>query len=119
VPALPSCIHDPLREQFLALLPVRDAVHPLGCHRPRIPDAVVFDRLVEALVVGAGYERIADAVCPGHDDAPKPGRVDRPGRQGVGAGEHRRARLLPRPSMRSRTSSRQIPSSDAFRWRVR
>jgi transposase len=63
VPAVPSCILDPLREQFLALLPARQVVHPLGCHRPRIADAVVFDKLVEALVFGAGYERIADAGC--------------------------------------------------------
>jgi transposase len=63
VPAVPSCILDPLREQFLALLPARHVVHPLGCHRPRIADAVVFDKLVEALVFGAGYERIADAGC--------------------------------------------------------
>jgi transposase len=63
VPALPSCILDPLREQFLALLPVRHDVHPLGCHRPRIADAVVFDKLVEALVFGAGYERIAGLGC--------------------------------------------------------
>jgi hypothetical protein len=53
---------DPLREQFLALLPVRHVVHPLGCHRPRIDDRIVFDKLVEALVFGAGYERIAGAV---------------------------------------------------------
>jgi Transposase DDE domain len=63
VPAVPSCILDPLREQFLSLLPVRHVVHPLGCHRPRIADAVVFDKLVEVLVFGAGYERIADAGC--------------------------------------------------------
>jgi transposase len=62
VPALPSCILDPLREQFLSLLPARHVVHPLGCHRPRINDAVVFDKLVQVLVFGAGYERIA---CPG------------------------------------------------------
>jgi transposase len=62
VPALPSCILDPLREQFLAELPEHVDDHPLGCHRPRIADAVVFDKLVEALVFGAGYERIA---CPG------------------------------------------------------
>ena len=61
VPAVPSCILDPLREQFLTLLPVRHVTHPLGCHRPRIADAVVFDKLVEALVFGAGYERIAEA----------------------------------------------------------
>jgi transposase len=63
VPAVPSCILDPLREQFLALLPARVDDHPLGCHRPRIDDAVVFDKLVEALVFGAGYERIGDAAC--------------------------------------------------------
>ena len=63
VPAVPFCILDPLGEQFLALLPPRVDDHPLGCHRPRIDDAVVFDRLVAALVFGAGYERIADAAC--------------------------------------------------------
>ena len=63
MPAVPSCILDPLREQFLALLPTRVDEHPLGCHRPRIADAVVFDHLVAALVFGAGYERIADASC--------------------------------------------------------
>ena len=63
MPAVPSCILDPLREQFLALLPARVDDHPLGCHRPRIDDAVVFDKLIEALVFGAGYERIADAAC--------------------------------------------------------
>jgi transposase len=63
VPALPSCLLDPLREQFLALLPPHVDEHPLGCHRPRIDDAVVFDKLIEALVFDAGYERIADAGC--------------------------------------------------------
>ena len=63
MPAVPSCILDPLREQFLALLPPHVDEHPLGCHRPRIDDAVMFDKLVEALVFGAGYERIAGAAC--------------------------------------------------------
>lgn len=63
MPAVPSCLLDPLREQFLALLPARHVDHPLGCHRPRIDDAVVFDKLVEVLVFGAGYERIADTSC--------------------------------------------------------
>jgi transposase len=63
VPALPSCILDPLRKQFLAELPAHVDDHPLGCHRPRIDDAVVFDKLVDALVYGAGYERIADSSC--------------------------------------------------------
>ena len=63
MPAVPSCILDPLREQFLALLPERVDAHPLGCHRPRIDDRVVFDKLVQALVYGAGYERLADTSC--------------------------------------------------------
>ncbi len=63
MPAVPSCILDPLREEFLALLPERVDEHPLGCHRHRIDDAVVFGKLVEALVFGAGYERLADASC--------------------------------------------------------
>jgi transposase len=63
VPAVPSCILDPVRDQFLALLPARPVTHPLGCHRPRVPDAVVFDKLVAALVFGGGYERHADASC--------------------------------------------------------
>ena len=67
MPALPSSILDPLREQFLALIdlaqPAGIDTHPLGCHRPRIADAIVFDHLIAALVFGAGYERIADDTC--------------------------------------------------------
>jgi transposase len=63
VPAVPSCILEPLREEFLALLPPRVDEHPLGCHRRRIDDRIVFDRLIEALVFGCGYERLADASC--------------------------------------------------------
>jgi Transposase DDE domain len=63
VPAVPSCILDPIRDQFLALLPVRKERHPWGCHNPRISDQVVFDRLVQVLVFGCGYERVADHLC--------------------------------------------------------
>src|SRR3954449_7712561 len=63
VPAVPSCILDPLREEFLALIPARVDRHPLGCHRRRIADHIVFDKLVEALVFGCGYERLADRSC--------------------------------------------------------
>jgi transposase len=38
VPALPSSILEPLWVQVAALLPTRQDTHPLGCHRPRIPD---------------------------------------------------------------------------------
>jgi transposase len=63
VPAVPSCLLKPVRDQFLALLPDREDRHPLGCHNPRIPDEVVFDRLVQVLVFGCGYERAADEHC--------------------------------------------------------
>lgn len=63
MPALPSFIIEPLWDQFAALLPERDVVHPLGCHRPRISDRIVFDKLVQVLVLGVAYERIADTSC--------------------------------------------------------
>jgi transposase len=37
--------------------------HPLGCHRSRIPDRVVFNKLVQVLVFGCAYRRIADDSC--------------------------------------------------------
>ena len=63
MPAIPSCIIDPIWDQFAELLPEKKVEHPLGCHNPRIPDRVVFDKLVQVLVFGCGYERIADQSC--------------------------------------------------------
>ena len=63
MPALPSCLTEPIWEQVRPLLPDHHDDHPLGCHRPRIPDRVVFDLLINALVFGAGYRRIADERC--------------------------------------------------------
>jgi transposase len=63
VPALPSCLTEPIWEQIQALLPDHHDDHPLRCHRPRVPDRVVFDLLINALVFGAGYRRIADERC--------------------------------------------------------
>ncbi|MFD7552423.1 transposase [Streptomyces sp. NPDC059816] len=63
MPVVPASVIDPIREEFLAPLPGRVDDHPLGCHNPRIADAVVFDRLVMALVSGMGYERVADQGC--------------------------------------------------------
>ncbi|MGH3951910.1 MAG: IS5/IS1182 family transposase, partial [Pseudonocardiaceae bacterium] len=56
MPAVPSFIIEPVWDQFAALLPERIDTHPLGCHRPRIPDRVVFDKLVQVLVLGAAYD---------------------------------------------------------------
>jgi transposase len=55
MPAVPSCIIEPIWEQFSVLLPKRNVDHPLGCHRPRIPDRVVFEKLVQVLVFGCAY----------------------------------------------------------------
>jgi hypothetical protein len=66
VPVLPVCLFEPLWVQFSALLPERPLVsptHPLGCHRQRIADRVVFEHVLAALVHGSGYERIASADC--------------------------------------------------------
>src|SRR5579875_1953878 len=63
VPAIPSCIIDPIWEQVCGLLPEHLDDHPLGCHRPRIDDRLVFDKLVQMLVFGCGYQRIADPSC--------------------------------------------------------
>ncbi|GAA0727839.1 hypothetical protein GCM10010199_40730 [Dactylosporangium roseum] len=57
---------EPVWVEFATLLPERGEFHPdhpLGCHRRRIPDRVVFEHLVDALVHGSGYERIATAGC--------------------------------------------------------
>jgi hypothetical protein len=71
VPAVPSCLLEPIWVEFYALLndarggepPRFDPSHPWGCHRQRIPDRVVFEHVIEALVRGSGYERIASAGC--------------------------------------------------------
>ena len=66
MPAVPACLLDPIWSQFAVLLPARPAVapaHPLGCHRRRVPDRVVFEHVVAALVHGSGYERLASPGC--------------------------------------------------------
>ena len=63
MPALPPYIIEPVWQQFRALLPSRETNHPLGCHRPRIPDRVVFEKLVQILVFGCAYWRISDEGC--------------------------------------------------------
>ncbi|WP_405531113.1 IS5 family transposase [Streptomyces canus] len=63
MPVLPSCLLEPLWDQFAALLPEHVDTHPLGCHNPRIPVRIVFERVIAALVHGSGYERIADRQC--------------------------------------------------------
>jgi transposase len=66
VPAIPSWLLEPLWDQFAALLPDRpvyDPSHPLGCHRPRIGDRIIFEKLIQVLRFGCSYESIADCAC--------------------------------------------------------
>ena len=63
MPALPPYIIEPIWQQLAVLLPERETSHPLGCHRPRISDKVVFEKLVQVLVFGCAYEKIADEGC--------------------------------------------------------
>jgi transposase len=66
MPAIPSWLLEPLGDQFAALLPDRpvyDPSHPLGCHRPRIADRVIFEKLVQVRRFGCSYEPIADCAC--------------------------------------------------------
>lgn len=63
MPAVPSSIINPLWNQFAALIPARNVSHPWGCHRRRIDDRIIFDKLIQVLVLGASYAKIADTTC--------------------------------------------------------
>jgi hypothetical protein len=59
---------EPLWVEFAALIGAEDRpeftpTHPWGCHRRRIPDRVVFEHVIAALVHGTGYERLASTGC--------------------------------------------------------
>ena len=61
--AVSSFIMEPLWSQFVALIPPHIDTHPWGCHRPRIPDRIIFDKLVQTLALGCSYLKIADFSC--------------------------------------------------------
>lgn len=63
MPAVPSSVIEPVWDQFRALIPEIADTHPKGGHRPRIPDRIVFDKLIQVLVLGAAYDKIADTSC--------------------------------------------------------
>ena len=66
MPAVPSWLTEPLWDQFAVLLPPREEfnpAHPWGCHRRRISDRIVFDKLLQVLRFGCSYQGIADATC--------------------------------------------------------
>ncbi|MGW3745090.1 IS5/IS1182 family transposase, partial [Streptomyces sp. NPDC005146] len=53
---MPSWLTEPLWEQFAALLSERPVYHPLGCHRRRISDRIIFDKMLQLLRFGCSYE---------------------------------------------------------------
>jgi hypothetical protein len=68
VPLLPASLTELLWVEFAALIgsaqrPEFSPTHPWGCHRRRVPDRVVFDHVIAALVHGSGYERLASPGC--------------------------------------------------------
>ena len=63
MPTVPMYLIDPIQGEFTALLPAREVDHPLGGHRARVQDQVVFEKLVQALVFGCTYWQIADRPC--------------------------------------------------------
>lgn len=65
-------------EQSRALLPEREVHHPLGCHRPRTLDCVVFEKLVQVLVFDcARWQANRRQIVLGHVAQAQTGRVDR------------------------------------------
>ena len=82
MPLLPASLIEPLWVELAALIgsderPEFDPSHPWGCHRRRIPDRVVFDHVIAALVHGSGYERIATRAARTAPFPPPPGRLGR------------------------------------------
>lgn len=68
MPLLPASLIEPLWVEFAALIgsaqrPEFSPTHPWGCHRRRVPDRVVFEHVIAALVHGSGYERLASPGC--------------------------------------------------------
>ena len=68
MPLLPASLIEPLWVEFATLIGSGEraefsATHPWGCHRRRVPDRVVFDHVIAALVHGSGYERLASPGC--------------------------------------------------------
>ena len=63
MPALPSSVIEPIWDQFQALIPPMVDTHPLGCHRSRVGERIVFDKLIQVLKWGIPYEGVADETC--------------------------------------------------------
>lgn len=89
--ALPSCLIEPVAAELEGLLgpePEFSPTHPWGCHRRRIPNRVVFEHVVAALVHGSGYELTASQGC---SDRTIRRRLTKWAEQGIGQRLHQLA----------------------------
>ena len=85
--------------QFEALIPPVIDEHPQGCHWPSVANRVVFDKLVQVLLLGTAYEKIADSTA----QRPRSGRA----RRSTGTRWHRwRPRSPATCPLSKRTASR-------------
>ena len=85
MPLLPASLIEPLWVEFAALIgsaqrPEFSPTHPWGCHRRRVPDRVVFDHVIAALVHGSGGMNVSPArvarialSAVGWSSGPRPG----------------------------------------------
>ena len=66
-PAQEFTLSDALWERLAALLPVHTAkVHPLGCHRPRVPDRQALNGIFFVLRTGCQWKALdATGICSG------------------------------------------------------
>ena len=66
MPVVPSWLMTPLRDSSPRCCPSgRGLIRhtPLGCHRPRVADRLVFEKLLQVLRFGCSYKSIADSSC--------------------------------------------------------
>ena len=77
MPALPPYIIEPIFEQFLALLADRVVHHPLGCHKPPIPERVILEKLVSDFGVRLRLSPDRRGRVFGHRDSGPTRGVDR------------------------------------------
>jgi hypothetical protein len=55
--------------------PVYDTAHPLGCHKPRIADRIIFEKLIQVLRFGCSLRADRRLHLRGYHDPRLPRRV--------------------------------------------
>lgn len=63
MPAVKSFLMEPLWSQLKDLITQVQDHYPWSCPRPLISDRLIFENLIQVLVLGAAYEKISDSKC--------------------------------------------------------